>query len=111
MARVKARDVIAHNLKTLREIRRMSQIDLAEAVGVSRRTIARLEAGDIEDPGVDQMLRIARALRVTISTLVDAPLEPVTLAVPAALRDALEGTDGPAILERMLRAARSQAPM
>ena len=38
------KDVIAANLRTLRKVRGLSQPELAAKVGISPRTIARLEA-------------------------------------------------------------------
>ena len=47
-------DVISVNLPVLRELSgKMGQLELAERVGVSRRTIARIENAQVGDPGVD----------------------------------------------------------
>lgn len=90
-------DVISANLPILRELRgRITQYDLAERVGVSRRTIARLESGDVADPGVDLMSRIAAELGVSLAYLTRAPLRAVTLPIPADLCDRL---DDPATLD------------
>ncbi|MGB5811698.1 MAG: helix-turn-helix transcriptional regulator [Polyangiales bacterium] len=79
-------DVISANLPILRELRdRMAQHELADRVGVSRRTIARLESGEVADPGVDLMRRIAHELGVSLSLLTDAPLAAVTLPLPKHL--------------------------
>lgn len=67
----------------------MSQLELADRVRVSRRTIARLESGEVADPGVDLMRRIAEELGVSLTLLTDVPLQAITLPLPADLCDSL----------------------
>ncbi len=101
-------DVISVNLPILRELRgRVGQQELAERVGVSRRTIARLESGEVTDPGVDLMRRIAGELRVTLAHLTEKPLRQVTLALPEDICARLDSGDGAAILEAVVRVVRS----
>lgn len=69
------RDVLVYvgeNLRRLRQAAGMNQTTLAEASGVSRRTIINLEAGEanISLSGLD---RLAEALSVTFVDLVSAP--------------------------------------
>jgi len=100
-------NVISANLPILRELRnRIGQLDLAERVGVSRRTIARLENAEVADPGVDLMARIAEELGVTLSLVTESKLRAVTLALPEDVCDRLASAKGPEILEAMVRAAR-----
>lgn len=96
---------LATNLRVLRELRgRLGQLELAQRVGVSRRTIARLENAEVADPGVDQVRSLAAALRVPFDLLVTRRLVPVTLPVPTDVRDRLEGDEGVALLARIIRA-------
>lgn len=99
-------DVIADNLRTLRDLRGMSQLELAEEVGVSRRTIARLEAAEVADPGVDLARNLAATLGVTLQMLVERRLVVARLPVPEALAEALRSHEGVHLLERMLIATR-----
>jgi transcriptional regulator with XRE-family HTH domain len=100
-------DVISANLPILRELHnRSGQLDLARRVGVSRRTIARLENAEVTDPGVDLMGRIAKELGVSLSLITESKLRAVTLALPEDVCDRLETAEGPGILEAMVRAAR-----
>jgi transcriptional regulator with XRE-family HTH domain len=100
-------DVISANLPILRELRnRMGQLELAERVGVSRRTIARLENAEVADPGVDLMARIAEELGVTLSLVTECKLRAVTLALPEDVCKRLESAEGAEILEAMARVAR-----
>ncbi|MEM9192475.1 MAG: helix-turn-helix transcriptional regulator [Myxococcota bacterium] len=92
-------EVIAANLRILRDLRGMSQLDLAERVGVSRRTVARLEAGDIADPGVQQIQNLAEALGVTVALLIEQKLSTVRVPIPEALVDRIDA----ARLEGMIR--------
>lgn len=95
-------EVIAANLRALRDLRGMSQLDLAERVGVSRRTIARLEAGDIADPGVQQVQNLAEALGVTVPLLIEQKLKTVKIPIPEALVSKVDAVR----LEAMLRTLR-----
>ncbi len=100
-------DVISANLPILRELcDRIGQLDLSGRVGVSRRTIARLENAEVADPGVDLMRRIAQELGVTLSLLAESKLRAVTLALPEDVCERLATSEGPEILEAMVRAAR-----
>jgi transcriptional regulator with XRE-family HTH domain len=92
--------VLAANLRVLRELRGLSQLDLADRVGLSRRTIARLEASDVADPGVDQVRNLAQVLGVSVPLLIESRLTTITIPVPI---DRLERIDARA-LDRMLRA-------
>ncbi len=49
-----------------RKQRRLSQTDLAVAVGLSRQTISSLERGDITDLGIRKVLRLLEALDLTL---------------------------------------------
>jgi transcriptional regulator with XRE-family HTH domain len=100
-------DVISANLPILRELHnRIGQLELADRVGVSRRTIARLENADVTDPGVDLMRRIAGELGVTLSLATESKLRPVTIALPEDVCARLASADGAQTLEAMVRAAR-----
>ena len=99
-------DVISANLPVLRELRdRVGQSELSERVGVSRRTIARIENGEVADPVVHLSRRIADALGVTLAMLTEAKLQSVTLPLPEQLCARLRSAEGPALLEAMIRAA------
>lgn len=93
------REILAANLRVLRDLRGLSQLELAEKVNVSRRTVARLEAGDIADPGVDQVKGLADALGVTLRLLISEPLTLVRVPVPERCAENLDAET----LERMLR--------
>jgi transcriptional regulator with XRE-family HTH domain len=92
------KDVIAGNLRTLRKVRGMSQPDLAQKVGISPRTIARLEAGQVADPSINHVRALAQALGVTVDLLAESELEPVTIAVPTKLKEVLDTPDGLSML-------------
>lgn len=100
-------DVISANLPVLRELRdRIGQLELAQRVGVSRRTIARLENAEVADPGIDLMGRIGTELGVTLPVLTERTLQPVTLALPDDVCTLLASPEGAQTLEAMIRAAR-----
>ena len=100
-------DVISANLPVLRELRkRVGQLELAQRVGVSRRTIARLENTEVADPGVDLMARIAKELGVSLSLLTEHKLRAVTIALPDDVCKRLASDKAPDVLDAMVRAAR-----
>ena len=96
------KDVIAVNLRTLRKVRGLSQPELAAKVGVSPRTIARLEAAQVADPSINHVRDLARALGVTVDLLSESTLEPLTIAVPVNLKDVLDTPEGLSLLSELL---------
>lgn len=96
------KDVIAANLRTLRKVRGLSQPELAAKVGISPRTIARLEAAQVADPSINHVRDLARALGVTVDLLSESELLPLTIAVPARLKQALDTPEGLSLLAEML---------
>jgi transcriptional regulator with XRE-family HTH domain len=57
---------LGEQIKHWREQRGLSQTALAEAAGLSRAYIAKLEAGDRASPSMPVLERIAKALGVTV---------------------------------------------
>lgn len=57
------RQQVGHRIRQLREIRRLSQLDLAELAGIGRHTMYRVELGT-HAASVDVIVKIARALDV-----------------------------------------------
>jgi transcriptional regulator with XRE-family HTH domain len=97
------KDVIAANLRTLRKVRGLSQPELAQKVGISPRTIARLEAGQVADPSINHVRALARSLGVTVDLLSESELKPLTIAVPAQLLETLSTPEGLELLSAALR--------
>jgi transcriptional regulator with XRE-family HTH domain len=58
-------------LKRLREARKMSQIELARRAKVAQGYISALEAGQKKDPGLAVLKRLARALGVPVTELLE----------------------------------------
>lgn len=96
------KDVIATNLRTLRKVRGLSQPELAAKVGISPRTIARLEAGQVADPSINHVRDLARALGVTVDLISESELVPLTIAVPAELKKVLDTPEGLAMVSEIL---------
>ena len=61
---------MAKRIQKLRDERGWSQVQLAAKAGISREYLARLETGR-QDPRVSVLLKIARALKVKVSDLVE----------------------------------------
>ncbi|HSN83211.1 MAG TPA: helix-turn-helix transcriptional regulator [Polyangiales bacterium] len=100
-------DVISANLPMLRELRdRIGQLELAARVGVSRRTIARLENAEVTDPGIVLMGRIAAELGVSLALLTSQELESLNVPLPRDVCEQLRSPRGPETLDAMIRAAR-----
>jgi DNA-binding XRE family transcriptional regulator len=58
-------------LKTLREQRELTQVQLAKKVRVTQPYISKLEAGDKANPSLDVLKRLARALGVPVTDLLE----------------------------------------
>jgi transcriptional regulator with XRE-family HTH domain len=95
------KDVIAANLRTLRKVRGLSQPELAARVGISPRTIARLEAAQVADPSINHVRDLARALGVTVDLLSESELQPLTIAVPVGLKQVLDTPEGMSLLSEL----------
>jgi Zn-dependent peptidase ImmA (M78 family)/transcriptional regulator with XRE-family HTH domain len=63
------REVIAANLRRLRDLRDMSQTELADAAGISRVQLGDLERGGVENPRTATLTNLAKALRVPAGEL------------------------------------------
>ncbi len=63
-------------IRALRLARRMSQVQLAEAVGIRQHTLSKVETGG-GAPSLETMLAIADALGVAPATLLGQPTSPV----------------------------------
>lgn len=92
----------ADSLKALREVRGLSQQQLANRLFVDRSTIAHWEAGD-RIPDLAIVPRIAECLQVDLNALFAAPQEDATCHVIVL-------DDEPIALEGALRAVRSVLP-
>src|SRR5688572_7888222 len=103
------KDVIATNLRTLRKVRGLSQPELAAQVGISPRTLARLEAGEVADPSINHVRALSRALGVTVDLLSESELRPITIAVPAELCATLDTPEGLAMLAELVHFERARA--
>lgn len=58
-------------LKEWRDKRGLSQAELAKLARVRQPTISDIETGKMTDPGVATLGKLAKALRVRVSTLVE----------------------------------------
>jgi transcriptional regulator with XRE-family HTH domain len=96
------KDVIATNLRTVRKVRGLSQPELAAKVGISPRTLARLEAGEVADPSINHVRALARALGVTLDLMSECELKPLTIAVPAELSGTLDTPEGLSMLAELV---------
>jgi transcriptional regulator with XRE-family HTH domain len=61
---------VAERLQQLRKRRNLTQAELAEKAGLSRGYLARLETAR-QDPTLTTLERLAKALRVKVSRLLD----------------------------------------
>lgn len=60
---------LAANLRRIRQGQQLSQPDLAKAAEVSKGYIYMLEKGEMENPSIDVLFRIAKVLDCTIADL------------------------------------------
>lgn len=66
--------MFVYNIKRFRVLRRMTQKDLANAIGVDYSIISKYESGKVNPPP-DRLAAIADALQVSVAQLVGAPLD------------------------------------
>lgn len=62
---------LSENLKAIRKKRKISQKSLAQSSGVSYSMVSKLESGEQRNPSLDTLDKIATALNVTVSQLMD----------------------------------------
>jgi transcriptional regulator with XRE-family HTH domain len=78
-------NVIAYNLRRLREAAGLSQQALGEAAGLaSNAHVSHIESGRIDDPNTKTLRSLARALGVELSELFVEPAEPEASTGPEA---------------------------
>jgi transcriptional regulator with XRE-family HTH domain len=98
---------VGARIKGLREAHRLEQIDLADAAGMSRAYISRLENGGILNPKVHDLSRVAAVLGTSLSYLLGEE------AGGAAIRAALTPVLGPQqaeLLEDVVEEIRDWSP-
>lgn len=69
-------NIIAHNLKKLREQRNLSQGQLAELAGVSKVVVSQIEKGD-SNPTINTIWKITGALGLSYTSLLEPETSPV----------------------------------
>ncbi|RCX10451.1 helix-turn-helix protein [Anaerobacterium chartisolvens] len=57
------------NIKSIRQQKKLSQVDLAESTGLSAAYIHELEKGKKTNPTIDTLIKISQALGVPITAL------------------------------------------
>lgn len=62
--------MLAKNIKKFRKKSGLTQEGLARKANVSYNTIIKLETRGIKDPRISTIMKVARALRITIDSLV-----------------------------------------
>lgn len=72
-------DVIAQNLKRIREEKKLSLEKVAEMTGVSKTMLGQIERGE-SSPTITTVWKIANGLKITFTTLIDNP-QPDTLVI------------------------------
>ena len=61
---------ITKNLRRLREGKRLSQEKLARLADVANNTIIKIEAGKNQNPTLDTLKKVAKALEVSVDDLI-----------------------------------------
>jgi len=66
-----AKQTFSMKLKALRAKRDMTQVELAKKLKVSQAYVAQLETGKENNPTLDTLRRLAKALKVSVGELVE----------------------------------------
>lgn len=61
---------IARKIRELRQAKDWSQEDLARAADIPLTTITKIETGVIKNPSIEKIAKIAKALGVSVDTLI-----------------------------------------
>ena len=70
----------AYNLREARKANHMTQVELAQAMGVSQNRVSRMETGDINVMSVDTLRNYIEALGGRMSLVADLPTGKVSIA-------------------------------
>lgn len=70
----------AYNLREARKAVNMTQVELAEAMGVSQNRVSRMENGDINSMSLDTLRKYVGALGGSVTLVADLPTGKVSLA-------------------------------
>lgn len=70
----------AYNLREARKASHMTQVQLAEAMGVSQNRVSRMESGDIGCMSLDSIRRYVEAIGGTVTLVADLPTGTISLA-------------------------------
>lgn len=70
----------AYNLKEARKASNMTQVQVAQAIGVSQNRISRMENGDMNAMSVSSLRRYIAALGGNLTLVADLPTGKVSLA-------------------------------
>ena len=65
-----AQQTIGERVRAARQEYGMSQLELSRRAGISKTSMNNIEMGTVQDPHVSVLVGIARALRVSLDTLV-----------------------------------------
>lgn len=60
---------LAYKVKSIREALGWKQCKLAEKTGITQATISRIEGGQVKDPRLEHIIKIAEAFDVSIDLL------------------------------------------
>lgn len=82
---------LEQELVALREMRGLSQRDLAELLGTSQPYVAKLESGRIKNVGVKTLVKCARALGASVTIKIEPDRRPVRRRARAHRRDRSKG--------------------
>ena len=66
-----AQSPVGKTIRTLRDVKGLTQVELAAAAGIDRSHLARIETG-VVSPGLVTLAKIAKALRIKSSQLLAA---------------------------------------
>ncbi len=61
---------LANNIKKLREAKGLSQEKLARLADVANNTLIKMESGENENPTLDTLKKVAKALDVSVDDLI-----------------------------------------
>lgn len=86
---VEVNDIVARNLKTVRETKKLSLDSVAKLTGVSKSMLGQIERGEV-NPTITVLWKIANGLKISFTSLLDKSCEAVQIVKKEEINPLIE---------------------
>jgi transcriptional regulator with XRE-family HTH domain len=84
MAKNTVSENLGQRIRRIRKMRGLSQSGLEKKSGIKREYISKLETNDLKNPTRDTLIKLAKALEITLGQLIEGEVEPVVPQINVA---------------------------